>query len=87
MDDMYNMDNINNLDFYVNYTSLLSKNKNGFRKGEFNLGLSSTILSKQTSTLKSNFFDAFYSSSFYVSIYNWINKPLKHGYRQLVVGH
>lgn len=80
-------DNINNLDFYVNYNTLLRKNKNGFRKGEFNLGLSSTIPSKQTSTLKSNFFDAFYSSSFYVSIYNWINKPLKHGYRQLVVGN
>ena len=80
-------DDTNDIDFYISYNTLLNKNKNGFRKGEFNLGLSSTLASKQKFRLKSNFFDAFYSSRLYVSIYNWINKPLKHGYRQLVVGN
>ena len=57
----------------------------GISYDKFNLSF--VFGANQYYTYLSNLSETLYSSKLYMSIYNWINKPLKHGYRQLVVGY
>ena len=80
--DYYNEDNI---DIYISYNMLLIKNDNGWRKGELNLGFSSTIPDLMKENNFSKLGDLFYESKIYSSFYNWINKPVTYGYKESVL--
>ena len=82
--DYYNEDNI---DIYISYNMLLIQNDNGWRKGELNLGFSSTIPDLMKENNFSKLGDLFYESKIYSSFYNWINKPVTYGYKESVLGY
>mgnify|MGYP000953989991 CR=1 FL=1 len=82
--DYYNEDNI---DIYISYNMLLIQNDNGWRKGELNLGFSSTIPDLMKENNFSKLGDLFYESKIYSSFYNWINKQVTYGYKESVLGY
>lgn len=69
-------------DLQVSYNRLLNSNKNGFYKGEINVGISTYFPSIRSNKKHKIFKARSHFPNFLYSVVNWINMPLQKGYRE-----